>query len=107
MLLDEIETFSRKQMKTRITSAIGYFNMGWAGLGWVAMQLPSKRKADPVAAAAASLLHWFTKVYEVADRDKNDFISAASTIYMCATGVVGLSLANNAIFGANLVAARR
>jgi len=92
MLLDEIETFSREQMKFRPDCATGHFNMGW-----VAMQCPSRRKTDPVA-AAADCLHWYTKAYEVADCDKDDFVSAAArieaaaSIGLCAAGAVGITV---------------
>jgi len=85
MLLDEIETFSREQMKFRPSCATGLFNMGW-----VAMQCPSRRKTDPVA-AAANCLRWYTKAYEVADCDKDDFVSAAARIEAAAS--IGLSAA--------------
>jgi len=88
-LLDEIEVFSRDQMKYKPHAAIGSFNMGW-----IAMQCPSKRKTHGLT-AAADCYYWFKKAYEVADDAGDDFnsatarIDAAGAIMFGGTGAVG------------------
>eukprot|EP01083_Nonionella_stella_P128364 388953_1 len=73
-LLDELEVFSRDQMKYKPHAAIGSFNMGW-----ISMQCPSKRKTHGLT-AAADCYYWFKKAYEVADDAGDDFNSAAARI---------------------------
>eukprot|EP01083_Nonionella_stella_P285988 973376_1 len=95
-LLDELEVFSRDQMKYKPHAAIGSFNMGW-----ISMQCPSKRKTHGLT-AAADCYYWFKKAYEVADDAGDDFISATARID-AAGGIMfgGAGIVGTKRFGSN------
>lgn len=94
-LLDAVEFFASEQCELKPASPVGWWNRGW-----VVQQAAPVRGVDGLM-CAATCLRWFTRCFEAADAEGDDFYSSAARIEaaMCTclggAGFVGYKVNGN------------